>query len=357
MKIVVVASHSGGHICPAVAFCQGLREREGDADITFVTTDGEIERKFTDDTFNPLYYKREKLTIFTAYKLIFLFMKANELFLRLQPDLVAGFGGYLSIPFILAAYYRKIPSFIHEQNVTLGRANRFLTRFATKIIVSFPQSNSKATYKEKTLVVGLPLRKELKKVDKQQARRYFGFDAQKFILLVVGGSQGSMTINGELVKVLKEIDSSDIGIIHSTGFLDYERILKEYKDIKLEKRVVPFIERMDYAMSACDLMISRAGAGTIAEIIFMKVPAVLIPYPHAKQHQLDNARFLGDNDAALVMKDQDFDAQILKKQITQLKNNRVELVKISKSLEMIPALCAREELAAFACGVKRWSVD
>lgn len=355
MKVVVVASHSGGHVCPAVAFCQGLRERESDTAITFITTDGEIERSLVDTAFHPLYYKREKLTVFTAYKLIALFLNAKTLFQRLKPDVVAGFGGYLSIPFILAAYYYKIPSFIHEQNVTLGSANRFLTRFANKIILSFPQSNGTIAHKEKTFVLGLPLRKELKKADRQQARHYFGFDAQKFILLVVGGSQGSMRINTELVKALKEIDSADIGIIHSTGFLDYERTLKEYEDIKMEKRVVPFIERMDYAMSACDLMISRAGAGTIAEIIFMKTPALLIPYPHAKQHQLDNARFLRNNNAALLMTEEGFDVRVLKEKIIALKNNRRELAQLSASLEMVPGSCAREKLAACAYGLKQWN--
>lgn len=348
MKAVVVASSSGGHVCPALAFCQGLREREGGAAITFVTTDGEIERTLLGSAFPALYYRRERLTVFSAHKLIALFWQARKLFLRLQPDLVAGFGGSLSIPFILAARFHSIPCFIHEQNMTLGRANRLLTLFADKIILSFPPAKGAAAPKAKTLVIGLPLRKGFQKIDKRQARHYFGFNDQDFVLLVAGGSQGSTRINAEAVKALQAVDGAGIGVIHSTGFFDYEHILREYKDIKMHKHIAPFIERMDYAMSACDLMIARAGAGTIAEIAFMKTPAVLIPYPHAQQHQLDNARFLSDNNAALLMEEQGFDASVLKEKIIAVINNRRALAELSSALAAIPGSGARERLAAFA---------
>ena len=130
MKIVVVASHSLGHIAPAIAFCQEIWQQDTQAQIKFITTEGVLERKLLDDSFNPRYYKREKIDIAHAYKLVALFRDAQELLKQFSPDLVIGFGGYLSIGFVFAAKRHKVPVFIHEQNRRLGAQIDFLCRLS-----------------------------------------------------------------------------------------------------------------------------------------------------------------------------------------------------------------------------------
>ena len=128
-----------------------------------------------------------------------MFFRARRLIKILKPDLVVSFGGYLGIPFIICAHFARVPNFIHEQNIRLGRANRFLVRFTDKVIFSFSNSQINNKIKDKALILGLPLRKELKKLDKIEAKRYFGFNPESFIILVMGGSQGSSKINAKII--------------------------------------------------------------------------------------------------------------------------------------------------------------
>jgi len=349
MKVLVVASHSAGHIWPAIAFCQGLKEKNKCVDINFISTDGELERRLIDNNINSaLLFKKEKINIFTCYKLLTLTLRAKSMINELSPDLIAGFGGYLSVPFIISAYYQKIPNFIHEQNFDMGIANKFLSRITDQVIFSFPNSPICDRLKNKSLFLGLPLRTEIRRLDKKESLEYFGLDSNRFTLFVMGGSQGSVNINTQIMKILSKEELNDIQVIHSTGFFDYKRVEEEYKNIKTKHKVLPFIDRMDYAFSACDLTICRAGAGTIAEIIALMIPSILIPYPYAKEHQLDNARFLSDRNAAVLIEDSPFCQNELKEKIVELKNNSDKLRQISQSLNSIKMPDARSKMAALA---------
>lgn len=357
MKILVVASHSAGHILPAIAFCQGLTEKNKDIKISFITTDGHLERRLLNNVFifNPIYFRREGITILSCYKLIALIFKAKALIKKIKPALVVGFGGYLSIPFIICAYFEKIPNFIHEQNISLGRANRFLVNFVDNVIFSFANLNIEDKLRNKASVLGLPLRKQLQKIDKKEAKKYFGFDSESFTILVMGGSQGCANINTEIVKALKNLENFNIGVIHITGFYDYERIKQAYKKINIKHRVFSFIDSMEYAFSACDMAISRAGAGTIAEIIYLRIPSILVPYPFAKGHQLDNARFLFDRNAAILIEDKFFNADIIRENLLDLKNNPHRLNQLSESLETIDMSNSKERLVEFALKKAGWN--
>ncbi|MDD5006126.1 MAG: undecaprenyldiphospho-muramoylpentapeptide beta-N-acetylglucosaminyltransferase [Candidatus Omnitrophica bacterium] len=348
MKVLVIASHSGGHILPAIAFCQGLQGRDNRVEINFIATDGEIERKLLGNNFNPIFFRRKKITILSSFSLIKLFFQAHRLIKRTSPDLIVGFGGYLSIPFIICAYFKRIPNFIHEQNMRIGLANLFLMNFSDKIIFSFPNTKISDKLKNKALFLGIPLRKEMVRIDRQQARRYFGLDDEKFTLLVTGGSQGSLKINTQIIEVLKEKEFSDIQVIHIAGLFDYERVAEEYKKLNIKSKVFSLFDHMNYAFCACDLAICRAGAGTIAEIAAFRIPSILIPYPYAKLHQLDNARFLVDKGAAVLLEDKFLCKPILKEVITSLKNNPDRLKQLSESLGNIDNLDARDRMAELA---------
>lgn len=349
MKIVVVASHSAGHILPAIAFCQGLQERDVHVKIDFISTDGQIEKRLLKDKFSSvLFFKREKMTILAVCRLIVLFFRANSLINRLRPELVVGFGGYLSVPFVICAYLKKIPNFIHEQNFNMGFANRILSQVANQLIFSFPNFQISDRLKEKTLFLGFPLRKEIRRFDRKEASEYFGLDSDKFTMLVMGGSQGAMSLNSKLINILKKKAYKDMQVIHITGFFDYNRVEREYKDIEVKSKILPFVDQMGCAFSACDFVICRAGAGTIAEIVALRIPSVLIPYPYAKLHQLNNARFLSERNAAIVIEDKDSCEAILGEKIVKLKNNSVRLKQMSQALSKINMPDAREKMAELA---------
>jgi len=348
MRILVVASHSGGHILPAVAFCQGLKDKDNSFDIKFITTDGQLERQIIGNGVDAVFFKKRKVAFLTSYRLLGLFFRVRALIHKLKPDLVVGFGGYLSIPFIICAKLSGIPNFIHEQNVKLGLANWFLLGFADKIVFSFPNTQVSDRIKAKSLFLGLPLRKELKRIDKNEARRYFDLDQDCFTILVTGGSQGSYRINNQVLEVLKDKDIYGIQVIHLTGSFEYERFVREYKTLNIKYKVFKFIERMDCAFSAADLVITRAGANTIAELVATRTAAVLIPYPYARAHQLDNARFLTDKAAALLIEDSRLDKDILKETILDLKNNPQKLKIMSEKLAAIDMPDARNKMAVLA---------
>lgn len=350
MTVLVIASHSGGHVSPAAAFAHALQEKKPGTKIVFVTTDGKAEAGFVDKSFEIHFFKREKISVFSAYKLVLLFVQAQSLMKQCTPDLVAGFGGYLSIPFIMAARLKGIPVFIHEQNVRLGRANSFLAPFVDRIICSFPAADSqKSLFAAKRAVMGLPLRKNMRVVEREAARRYFGFDSRHFVLFVSGGSQGSQAINNIVLEALKGSDNPGISIIHSTGHRDYERLLHAYETIPMEKRIMPFIEHVEYAMSACDCMIARAGAGTIAEIIALGVPSLLIPYPYAGGHQLDNARFLSERKAAFLVRQEECTPAFMKNFLADIIGKPQQLEQCRQALASIGTIDAQEKMADYAC--------
>lgn len=335
MKVLVIASHSGGHISPAIAFCESLKDKDKQVQINFVTTKGQIEKKLLDDSFQYLFFERKRITILNILYFFSLFINAHILIKKLEPNLVVGFGGYLSIPFIICAHFKKIPNFIHEQNKKIGLANWFLAKFSDKIVFTFPDTQFDDRIKNKALILGIPLRKELIQLDKKESRRYLGLDTERFTILVMGGSQGSTKINTQIIQVLKDKEFYDSQVIHITGFFDYERITQEYENLNIKYLIFPFAKNMQYLFSACDIVISRAGANTIAEIITFKIPSIMIPYPYAKQHQLDNAHFLSDNDAAILIEDRFCSSEILKEKILYFKNNPARLNQMSRILNTI----------------------
>ncbi|MDD5292412.1 MAG: undecaprenyldiphospho-muramoylpentapeptide beta-N-acetylglucosaminyltransferase [Candidatus Omnitrophica bacterium] len=351
MKIFVVASHSGGHILPAVAFCQGLKDKDESVSIKFITTDGRVEREIIKDKFDTVFLKKKRISLLTAYNLLGLFFQARSLIKKFKPDFIAGFGGYLSVPFIMCANFLGIPNFIHEQNVRLGLANRLLSGFADKIIFSFPNTRISDRIKNKSLFLGLPLRKELKRIGRQEARRYFGLDEKCFTILVIGGSQGSYKINTQILEFLKDKGVCGIQTIHLAGYFKYEHFEREYGNLNVRHKLFAFLDRMDCAFSAADLVISRAGANTIAELVAMQAPAILVPYPYAKLHQLDNARFLVDRGAAVLIEDKLLDKRILKELIINFKDNPDKLERMSQALSSIKLSDARNKMAELTWGM------
>lgn len=309
IRIMVVAGGSGGHIFPAVGFCQDLKEsREDSVEIFLVTTASSDISGWVPDEFRPIFLNTNK-SFFGLVKLVF---NAVFIFLRLRPHIVFGFGGYSTVPFVMLAKIFGKKTIIHEQNVVPGKANQFLSSFCDRIAISFPDTKRYLKEPKKALLTHFPYRASLEQVVKSDALKFFGFDANLFTVLVAGGSQGATSINKHFIEALKgNPNLSQMQIIHIAGKKDFDFVSKEYSAIPVKSKVFAFLNEMNFAYCASDFIISRAGASAVMEIMRFELPSILIPYPFAQAHQLENARFLAKNGAAILLEEKSLRADML----------------------------------------------
>jgi len=345
MKIMMIASHSGGHISPALAIAGALRKRDSQAQVMFISSDGTIERQLLGDESDVVYYKKERKIILKYAQLIVLFFQSFALLRSRRPDVVVGFGGYLSIPFIMCARLSKIPTVIHEQNVAFGAANRLLHRLSNRAVTSFEATG--LIYDSSNIVFAGPVvRDSLIRVEKSEAKRYFDFDPERFTIVIVGGSQGAHTLNSVGVGLNNDAESKDVQIIHITGIGEYQAITRQvHRDEAVHRlQVYSFLEEMHYAYSAADLVIARAGASTIAELIWFGVPVILVPYPYAGGHQIKNAQLLESLNACIVIWEEDFCLPTFKKVLKGLQNNPQQLHAMHEAISHCRVADAQERI-------------
>jgi UDP-N-acetylglucosamine--N-acetylmuramyl-(pentapeptide) pyrophosphoryl-undecaprenol N-acetylglucosamine transferase len=233
------------------------------------------------------------------------FFESVVILAQFKPDIVVGFGSIASIPVVLCAWFFRTPVMIHEQNVLPGRANLFLAHISDRIAVSF-QDTAKflAPNGSKSVWTGNVVRKRLAVIQKDKALEYFGLGPGRKTILVMGGSQASRRINFGFASAFKALlGMENVQVIHLCGEADKAELEKEYMPYKASVRLVPFLGEMQYAYSAADLVISRAGATTIAELMAYRLPAILIPYPYAYAHQDANAQILVEAGCAYKVPD------------------------------------------------------
>lgn len=297
---MVVAGGSGGHIFPAVGFCQEFkRAHEGAADIVFVTAAGKKAAEFIPQEFNPVFIKAGSGPL-GILRLIF---PSFGLMFKIRPDVVLGFGAAMSVPFVMLARLLGKKTIIHEQNVSPGRANRFLSNFVDKIAISFSETQRYLkAHRKKIYLTRYPLRESLKAVDRNDALRFFGLADGLFTILVVGGSQGAHKLNEKFLEAIKQNRSLDrLQIIHVAGSVDSSFVDAAYKRLSVKSKVFAFLPEMHYAYSIADLVIGRSGAGSVIEIMRFGLPSILIPYPYAGGHQTENAKVLAERGASILL--------------------------------------------------------
>jgi len=327
MKIIIACGGTGGHIYPGLSLYLALRKRLADSDIILVTDKRAISSSIVTPEFNyillPFVRIRFKFNlheIVIVLKLLEGVFKCLRILLFSRPDIVVGFGGYASFFLVFFASLFRIKTIIHEQNIRPGQANSILAFFVNKIAISFSQSRDYFGFNyHKVKLTGNPLRPNLARVEKQYAREFFGLPPNKFTILVSGGSQGAHKINIIIPRAISLIkDKVRFQVIHLCGDKDYLYLTNLYKELDIEARVFAFLDKMEYAYSAADIIVSRSGAATINEIIFFGLASIIIPYPYARSHQIDNARYLFKNKAALFIEEGRLNAEILKNKILQL---------------------------------------
>ncbi len=353
-KVLVVTGTSGGHIFPAQAFLTAIKNKQPDINVFLLLPGNCIIKKNERFNYKVKYIKLSSIdrridfkNIRNILNFISGSLESLIILLKFQPDIVVGFGSLASLPAVMFAWLLRIKVLIHEQNVIPGRANRFLAGFADKIAVSFKETTAYLPgYERKIVVTGNPLRKTVARLDKIEALNFFGFRQDRFTILVMGGSQGSRRINKEFLEAVSLLaDKSLIQIIHLSGAIDYELLSKQYNDLNIKFALFRFFDSIEYAYNACDLVVSRAGATVISEMIFFRLPAILVPYPYAYRHQYKNAKALEEKGCGIIIEDSEFYAEKIKEKLEYFLNNRKKLEEMRFNYKVFSIVNAGDLLA------------
>ncbi|MGD9931511.1 MAG: undecaprenyldiphospho-muramoylpentapeptide beta-N-acetylglucosaminyltransferase [Mangrovibacterium sp.] len=315
LKVIISGGGTGGHIFPALSIANELKARVPGVEILFVGALGKMEMERVPAAGYPIVGlpvmglpRKASLKMFRFLWMLYQSMrKARKVIADFQPDVAIGVGGFASGPVLKAAVRKGIPAILQEQNSYAGVTNKLLSAKVRKICVAYP--NMKRYFPgEKIVLTGNPVRQNLLlPVDKTEALQAFGLTSDKPVVLIVGGSLGARTLNEAVVTNLDLIAQSGVQVLWQTGKIYYNEMLERLKNIQPENlKPVEFLSNMDFAYKVADLVISRAGAGTISELCLLGKPSVLVPSPNvAEDHQTKNAMALVENDAAVLVKDVD----------------------------------------------------
>ncbi len=347
LRVIFSGGGTGGHLFPAIAIADEVRKVEPDADILFVGTQDKIEARvvptkgFSFATIWISGFRRSiRLSnILFPLKLIVAMIQARSIIKHFRPDVVVGTGGYVSGPVLRAAVQARVPTLIQEQNSYPGVTTRLLAKKVNEVHVTFEASKKFLSGARQLFVSGNPTRGDLQGAARDEAMRYFKFDERSTdkTLLIFGGSLGAHTINEAVVEHLDEFMNRKIRLIWQTGKEDFALVRQRADNYRGSSCWIgAFIDRMDLAYAASDLVVCRAGATTIAEITRLGKPAILVPYPFAAaNHQVENARAIAAQGAAVIIDDQRAKSDLLAKVETLLQSSNLqEMSHRSKALGM-----------------------
>lgn len=333
MSFVVTGGGTGGHIYPALAIARGLQDRFGSKVFYIGGTLGLEAEIIPAEGFPfrgiPLAGLKRGLSpsnILAIWLAGAGILKAYRYLKQIRPAVVVGTGGYVCGPVVLAAALSGIPTMIHEQNALPGITNRILSRFVGGVALTFEDSRKYFPLRNFVKVTGLPVRKDIFSKSKKQAREKLGLPPNGMLILSFGGSQGARSINNAMRLALKHFSGrKDIFFFHVAGPNNYDKFLNDLKEkgINMDNcgniTITSYMHDMPSVLAAADLLISRAGATTLAEMTAVGLPAILVPYPYAAEnHQEYNARSVEKRGAAVVVKDSNLSGDFLVTQIEKL---------------------------------------
>ncbi len=353
-RVVIGGGGTGGHIFPAISIANALRSADKDIEILFVGALNKIEmEKVPEAGYKiiglPVAGFQRKLTM----KNISFFLKlwqsmrmSKKIISEFRPDVAVGVGGYASGPILKAAARKNIPIVIQEQNSYAGVTNRMLAKSASKICVAY-DGMERFFPREKIIMTGNPVRKDIVNMTalKEPSLLHFGLDPQKQTILILGGSLGARTVNNSIASALGTIPD-DVQILWQCGKLYFSE-MKARLDESGKKNIVlkEFIREMDQAFAAADVIISRAGAGTLSELAIVGKPVILVPSPNvAEDHQTQNALSLVNKSAGIMVKDIESNEKLIATALTLLKNSD-ERNKLSENLKALAITDSADRIA------------
>lgn len=353
MRVIISGGGTGGHLFPGLAVADEFKRRDERTEIVFVGTEYGIEARVVPREGYPIRYLRaEGLVGVSVMKKIKAITKvfsgiidSYRIIKIINPDIVIGVGGYTSGATMLTAWFMSLPTLILEQNSVPGLTNKILGRVVRAVCITYQESISFFP-KARTFLTGNPVRMQVLRGSIESAYSLFSLDKSLFTVFIFGGSAGARSINMVMIEALNYLFDlrNKIQFLHQTGIKDYEHVRESYRKTGFKGTITPFIYQMGEAYAVADIVISRAGATTLAEVTALGKPAILIPYPYAAgQHQELNARKLLEMGAAKVIFDSELKGESLAYSIRELFKNeamRREMQRISRTVGK-PDACAK----------------
>jgi len=352
LNIAIACGGTGGHLYPGTAIGEELMARG--AEVALLVSEKEVDQEAVKSSFGA------KIITLSATALqgsAIGFLKGvrkstrtlRKEFSSWRPDAVIAMGGFTSAPAVLAARKYRAQVFLHEANAIPGRANRLLSHFCHQAFVYFPVAAQRLSAHH-TSITGMPVRRAfLEGMEKSAAKMALGFHPSKPLLVVMGGSQGAMGVNDLFASIAPQLFENfhDLQVLLITGIKDFERQSKTLSVFDGRLRVVPFLTEVDLALSAAELAVSRAGASSIAEFAALRVPAILIPYPHAADnHQLANARELMKTGAVCLLEQNHAQGEDLLRMVSEILNSKELASGLSKAISAWHYPDAASDIAA-----------
>jgi UDP-N-acetylglucosamine--N-acetylmuramyl-(pentapeptide) pyrophosphoryl-undecaprenol N-acetylglucosamine transferase len=334
LKILISGGGTGGHIFPAIAIANTIKEINPETEFLFVGANGKLEMekvpsagyKIIGLNITGIQRKLSLSNLAFPFKLVGSLLKARSIINSFKPDVVVGVGGFASGPVLRMATWMGVPSLIQEQNSFAGITNRWVASSVSKACVAYT-GMEKFFPKESIVFTGNPVRKEMVQIEgkRQQALKKFGFNDSKPVLLIVGGSLGAMSINQALEQNVGQLLEAGVQVLWQTGKLfkvESARVKEKYFDPSLN--IMEFIYEMDLAYAAADFVVSRAGAIAVSELSLIGKPTILVPFPFAAEdHQTKNAMSLLETNAALHIADGEVKSDLVNKVLELYKNETV----------------------------------
>lgn len=348
MRVIMTCGGTGGHINPAIAIANTIKENIPDAEILFVgTKKGQEGKLVPHEGYEIKFVKsegiRRSLSPANIKALIMSQISpflAKKIIRQFKPDVVIGTGGYACWPILKAAAMMKVPCAVHESNAIPGMAVKMLQKSVDVIFTNFDRTADFLTRKDKVIKVGNPLRTAFDNMDKNAARAQLGISDKEFFVLSYGGSGGAEYLNEVMTEVMSKYlgDHRNIKILHATGARNYNESLERFKALGGDKvenaELAEYIYDMHTKMAAADLVICRAGAMTVSELSMMGKAAIIIPSPNVvDNHQYKNAKVLADADAAVLMEEKKVNAEVLWQEIENMLSDNSKRRTLEKNIK------------------------
>jgi UDP-N-acetylglucosamine--N-acetylmuramyl-(pentapeptide) pyrophosphoryl-undecaprenol N-acetylglucosamine transferase len=356
LRVIISGGGTGGHIYPALAIAKALQQLDSNIEILFVGAEDRMEmQKIPEAGYTiiglPITGIQRRLTwknLLFPFKLWSSIKKAKNILKDFEPHVVVGVGGFASGPLLYAATQRSIPALIQEQNGYAGLANKWLAGKVQIICVAY-EHMERYFPNEKIILAGNPVREDIKNVsnNRNEALNFYQLDENRPVILVIGGSLGARTINQSLLQKLGLFAEKGIQLIWQTGKFYFQDIKSQLTGTdQSDIRLCEFIEEMSLAYAAADVVISRAGALSIAELCLVQKPAILVPSPNvAEDHQTKNAMALVSADAALLVRDEQAVDQLVSKAISLVQDTEKKL-ELTRNIGKMARPNAAEDIAS-----------
>jgi len=343
MRVIMTGGGTGGHIFPALASADEVMKNEAGSSIKFIGAKGKMEEIVVpENNYEIAFIEVIGLNSKNMLKNINFLMKyytslsrCKKIIKEYKPDVVIGTGGYVTGPVVSSAVSLGIPSVIQEGNSYPGKVIKYLSPKVNKVIVNFEETKEYLKRKDNVVQISYPVRSKIKSINKEEALKFFNINKRSKTIFVFGGSQGSKAINEVLEANVEKLSEENINIIWQTGKANFEKIFNKFGNISDRVKIFSFINDMDKAYAASDLVICRAGISSIMELSLTAKPAILIPYPYAAEnHQELNAKSLVDRDSAVMVRENNI-RETLIEEIISLLGDEIKLKRLSDNISKI----------------------